>query len=165
MSEPSLIPDGKSASVSDPGPAAQLPETVTGEYVSPKEIEKLPPEMRTVISVMAGMFRSTTGPDPETARIVAESEMHEETCRLNAYREQLKTRDKQNERDHEFRKKSLNHATSLSLVVAITCIAGIACGLYLLVVKGQQTLGSGLLIASFMALLSGGKSILQKDKD
>ncbi len=91
--------------------------------------------------------------------------MHEETCRLEGFRESLKTRDKQNERDHEFRKKRLNHQTILSLIVTTVCVGGIACGLYLLVARKDQTLGSGLLIASFMALLSGGKSILQKDKD
>jgi len=157
MSPPdsSLVPDGK----------ADAESTVAGEYVSPKELEKLPAEMRTVISVMAGIFRSTSGPDAETAKIVAQSEMHEESCRLDAYKEQLKTRDKQNERDHEYRKKNLNHTTALSLVIASACIIGIAIGLYLLVVKGQQTIGTGLLIASFMALLQGGKSLLKSDKD
>lgn len=133
----------------------------------PPELEKLPADVKSsMFSLMMGLFvRNTTGPDPEASRVAAQAEMHEETCRLEAYKESLKTRDKQSERDHEFRKKTLNHATSLSLIVAIACIGGIACGLYLLVVKKEQTLGSGLLIASFMALLNGGKSVLQRDKD
>jgi hypothetical protein len=130
-------------------------------------LEKLPPDIKSsMFSLMMGLFvRNTTGPDPETSRIVVQGEMHEETCRLEGYKESLKARDKQNERDHEFRKKRLNHATALSLLIAVTCVLGIACGLYLLVVRKEQTLGSGLLIASFMALLGGGKSILQKDSD
>jgi hypothetical protein len=133
----------------------------------PPELEKLPAEIKSsMFSLMMGLFvRSTTGPDPESARVAAQAEMHEETCRLEGYKESLKTRDRQSERDHEFRKKSLNHGTALGLLIAITCIAGIACGLYLLVVKREQTLGTSLLVASFMALLNGGKSILKKDDD
>ncbi|HVU45431.1 MAG TPA: hypothetical protein VHD85_04850, partial [Terracidiphilus sp.] len=47
--------------------------------------------------------RSSSGPDPETARAIAQAEMHEESCRLQGYKESLKTRDKQNEREHEYR--------------------------------------------------------------
>jgi hypothetical protein len=88
-----------------------------GEYVSADEIQKLSPEMKTTVSVIAGMFRSISGPDPETSRIVAQSEMHEETCKLEGYKESLRIRDKQNERDHEFRKKRLNHETLKNVVV------------------------------------------------
>lgn len=130
----------------------------------PAEIEKLPPEMKTIISVMTGFFRSNSGPDPETSRIVAETEMHEETCRLEGYKESLKTRDMQNARDYAFRTKSLNHETARNIVITLVCVAGVACGLYLLVSRKNNTLGSNILIASFMALL-GGKSILQRDKD
>jgi hypothetical protein len=130
----------------------------------PPEIEKLPPEMRTMMSVMAGFFRSTSGPDPETARILAQTEMHEETCKLQGFTESLKVRDQQNDRDHQFRTKRLNHETAKSIVVLVVCLGGIVCGLYLIVAKNNSTVGTPLLVAGFMAML-GGKSILPKDKD
>jgi hypothetical protein len=132
----------------------------------PPEIEKLPADVKSsMFSLMMGLFvRNTTGPDPETSKMVAQSEMHEETCRLEGFRESLKTRDKQNERDHEFRKKKLDHQMVISLVIAVSCVGGIACGLYLLIVRKEQTLGTGLLIAAFMALLNG-KSSFKKDED
>lgn len=161
MSDTPLVPNSETRST---GGSSGNGESAA-EYMLPEEIEKLPPEMKTMVSVMAGFFRSTTGPDPETSKIVAQSEMHEETCKLEAFKESLKNKDKQNERDHNYRKKKLNHDTIRSMSIILVCVGGIACGLYLLVVKGNQTLGSGLLIACFMALLNGGKSILQNDKD
>jgi len=158
MSDAPLVPTPA------PDAPAETPE-VAGEYVSPKEIEKLSPEMKTIVSVFAGIFRSTSGPDPETSRIVAQSEMHEETCKLEGYKESLRTRDKQNGRDHEFRKKRLNHETFRNTIISVVCVIGICTGLYLLVVKKDETLGSNILIASFLALLGGGKFIAQKDKD
>lgn len=80
-----------------------------------------------MFSLMMGLFvRNTTGPDPETSRVVAQTEMHEETCRLEGYKESLRTRAKRNNSDHEFRKKQLDHQMVLSLVVAVTCVGGIA---------------------------------------
>ncbi len=137
---------------------------VAAEYVSLKEIEKLPPEMKTVVSMIAGFFRSTTGPDPETTRIVAETERHEETCKLEGYKETLKNRDAQNERDHKFRIKKLNHDTAKSVIVTLVCVAGIITGLYLLVARNNPSVGTPLLVASFMALI-GGRSLFPKDKE
>jgi hypothetical protein len=129
----------------------------------PVEIQKLPPEMRTMVSVMAGFFRSTSGPDADTAKILAQTEMHEESCKLDAFKHQLLTRDQQNQRDHIFRVKKMNHETAKSVIVMVVCLGGIICGLYLIVAKKDSTVGTPLLVASFMAML-GGKSILGKDK-
>lgn len=120
--------------------------------------------MKTVVSVMAAFIRSSSGPDPETAKIVAETERHEESCKLEGFKETLKIRDKQGERDHEFRKKRLNHETAKYMILAAVSVAGIIVGLYLLVVQKDSSVGTPLLIASFMALL-GGKSLLPKEKD
>jgi len=139
------------------------PTTVSADYVS-AEIEKLPPEMRTMVSVMAGFFRSTTGPDPETAKILAQTEMHEETCKLQGFTESLRIRDLQNERDHEFRKIRMNHETAKSLVVVAVCLGAIICGLYLIVAKQNSSIGTPLLIAGFMPLL-GGKPLFPKEKE
>ncbi|MGB7546233.1 MAG: hypothetical protein WBM14_00655 [Terracidiphilus sp.] len=145
-------------------PSAEKPANHTAEYISAKALEKLPPETRDVVSVIAGFFRSTTGPDPETAKIVAETEMHEESCKLDGYKETLKTRDRQSERDHEFRKKRLNHETAKSMVIALVSVGGVIAGLYLLVAKNNSSVGTPLLVASFMALI-GGKSLFPKDKE
>jgi hypothetical protein len=130
----------------------------------PVEIENLPPEMRTMVSVMAGFFRSTSGPDPETARILAQTEMHEETCKLQGFTESLKIKDQQNERDHKFRTQRLNHESAKTIALLVVCIVGIICGLYLIVEKQNTQVGTPLLVASFMAMLAG-KGILPKDKD
>lgn len=158
MSDGPIIPSSSKDATVDP------PVGVTAEYVAAKELEKLPPEMKTVVSVMAAFIRSSTGPDPETAKIVAETEMHEESCKLDGYKETLKNRDLQNERDHKFRVKRLNHETAKSMILALVCIAGIITGLYLLVAKNNSSVGTPLLVASFMALV-GGKSLFPKDKE
>ena len=143
---------------------ADTKEVVPAEYIAAKELEKLPPEMKTVVSVMAAFIRNSTGPDPETAKIVAETEMHEESCKLDGYKETLRNRDQQNERDYKFRVKKLNHETAKSMILALVCVAGIITGLYLLVAKNNSSVGTPLLVASFMALV-GGKSLFPKDKD
>lgn len=148
-------PDGESASTSKASKRSISPASDRNSPPIPEELENLPPEMKAAFSVMAGVFRSSTGPDPDTARIVAESEMHEESCRLEAYKENLKTRDRQNDRDHEFRKKKLNHESAKQILIIAVSIIGIVVALYLLVAKGKQTLGTALLVGAFMTLLNG----------
>jgi hypothetical protein len=149
--------ENQSASGTSPSNPAATPEILA------KDIEKLSPETRTIVSVMMGLFKSTSGPDPETARSVAQSEMHEESCRLDGFKESLRVKDLQNDRDHIYRLKRLNHESAKTFVVLGLCVAGAICGLYLLV-QGHTTLGSNLLTASFVAVL-GGKSLLSKDKE
>ena len=136
---------------------------VTGDAI-PVEIEKLPVEMKAMVSVMAGLFRSTSGLDPESAKVLAQTEMHEETCKLQGFTESLKVRDQQNARDHEYRQKRLNHESAKSMIVLVVCLGGIVSGLYLIVAEHNSAVGTPLLVAAFMAML-GGKSILPKDKE
>jgi hypothetical protein len=147
-----------------PVPAEAKDKLATGVSALPPELQNLPVEVKaTMFSMMAGFFRSSSGPDPDTARAIAQSEMHEETCRLEGFKQSLKTRDNQNERDHDFRKKKLNHETIKNVIVLIVCVVGIVVGLYLLVAKGKDTLGTGLLVAAFMAMLNGGRALFPKD--
>jgi hypothetical protein len=131
----------------------------------PAEIQNLPPEMRTMVSVMAGFFRSNSGPDAETAKIMAEAEMHEESCKLQAYTQSMKNRDLQNERDHLFRMKKLLYDNVRSFVIGLACIGGIICGLYLTVKMGNSAVGNPVLLASFLALLGVKPNFNSKDKE
>jgi hypothetical protein len=159
MSDSPIVPSPDQSAA-----AAESASVVPAEYIAAKELEKLPPEMKTVVSVMAAFIRSSSGPDPETAKIVAETERHEESCKLEGFKETIKFRDKQGERDHEFRKKRLNHDTAKNMILTGVCVGGIIVGLYLLVAKNDNSVGTPLLVASFMALV-GGKSLLPKEKD
>jgi hypothetical protein len=120
--------------------------------------------MKTMVSVMAGFFRSTSGPDPETTKILAQTEMHEETCKLEAYKQSLGNREKQNTRDHEYRMRQSTFDMVRNMLMTLVCVIGLGVGLYLLVFKKDNTVGTSILVASFMAML-GGKSLLPKDKD
>lgn len=148
---------------------AKTPETpaAAAPIISlPPELDLLPPETKSSVLtfMMALIVRQNSGPDPETSKLVAQSEMHQETCRLEGYREMQKSRDKQGERDHEFRKKKLNHETLRNLLLYATCVLGIGIGLYLYVGKGEKTVGSNIVTACFVALL-GGKALLGKEKE
>lgn len=73
-------------------------------------------------------------------------------------------RDSQNERDYKLKVKRLNHETANRMIVTVICVIGILVGLFLLVEKQEHTLGSDILIASFLGLL-GGRSFLPKEKE
>jgi hypothetical protein len=113
-------------------------------------------------------IRSTTttfGPDPETAKVVAQTEMHEEECRLKGYQSSLENREKQSQRDHEYRKKKLNHQSMMTAAVLIVSVAGIGGGL-ILSVSGNAAIGNPVLVASLTLLSSlAGKLLSSKDKD
>jgi hypothetical protein len=157
MNEPSDLPSGR-PEIPDSSPP-------TKPLALPPELEKLPADLKvSMFSMMLGLVRNTTGPDPDTARIVAESEMHEETCRLEGYKQALEVRDKQNERDHQFRRQRLVYDTVRHFGLAVACMIGIGIGLYLYVGKDDKTLGSNIVVACFVTLL-GGKAIFQKDKE
>jgi hypothetical protein len=75
------------------------------------------PEAKVTLAVALSRTSYGFGPDPETAKIIADGEMHEENCRLEGYKASLDNRDKQNERDHDFRKRRLNRETAMALSV------------------------------------------------
>ncbi len=109
-----------------------------------------------------GAFSRTTsfGPDPQTAKVMAEVEIHAEDCRLKGYQETLKNRDAQNERDHGFRKKRLNHDTCIQIIALIGAIVFGGAGLYLYTHDNKQV-GGYILFASFFViygLLTSGKA-------
>jgi len=118
------------------------------------ELEKLPPELsQTVATLIASFSRFSSGPDPETARVIAESEMHSENCKLEAYKASLASSDEESKLDHDYRVKTLNRDTAKEMLVSLVSIGGVICGLYLVVAKGNSQVGTPILVASFMALL------------
>lgn len=129
-------------------------------------LDKVPDkEARAMLQVALSRTTFGFGPDPETAKTLAETEMHEEDCRLAAYKASLANREEQNKRDHDFRKKKLNHSTALTATIVLVTVGGVGGGLYLSA-TGNTTLGNPVLIASFTLLSSlAGKFLGARDKD
>jgi hypothetical protein len=81
-------------------------------------ISKVPdPQAKAMLSIALSRTTLGFGPDPETAKILADSEMHEEDCRLKGYTAQLQNKESQNVRDHEFRCKRLNREFIMNIAV------------------------------------------------
>lgn len=91
--------------------------------------------------------------------------MHEEECKLKAFQSSLQNREAQSGRDHDFRKKKLNHQTGLTVTVLFATIGGVGGGLFLSA-TGNTSLGNPVLIASFTMLTTlAGKLLASRDKD
>jgi hypothetical protein len=106
---------------------------VTPQSKIAEALSKIPDvDAKAMLSIALSKTTLGFGPDPETARIIAESEMHEEDCRLKGYTAQLQNKDLQSSRDHEFRCKRLNREFAMTISVLAASIAGAATGLYLL---------------------------------
>ncbi len=117
------------------GGAPLVAEYVTAE----KALAKLDkPEVLSLAAFISS--KMTLGPDPESAKIMAETEIHHETCRLDGYKENLKNQDAEGKRRHEFRMKRLGNEFVLTMGVMALCIAGSATGIYL-IAKGNSSVG------------------------
>jgi hypothetical protein len=150
------IPKEKALAKSGDGaPSPQGPQ-VPSRIIPPQLIEalnKVPDaDVKAMLSIALSRTTLGFGPDAETAKIIAESEMHEEDCRLKGYTAQLQSKDSQNKRDHEFRCKRLDREFAINVCGLAAAIAGAGTGLYLLI-RGHTEIGSNLLIASAAILL------------
>ena len=130
-------PDKKATPKADPGSLPPPIESI---------IQRIPAEAQEEVKAILAVALSKTtlyggGLDPETAKTVAETEMHEETCRLDACKASLQNREKQNQRDHEYRKKNLNHETLQSGIVLLVTVVGASVGLAL-AATGNSALGT-----------------------
>jgi hypothetical protein len=113
---------------------------------------------KALLAVVAAFSRTNSfGPDPATAKVLAEVEIHAEDARLKGYEATLKNRDEQNKRDDGFRRKRLNHETAIQIMVLIAALVGIGVGIFLYL-KGKDLAGY-ILLASFILLSNavGGK--------
>jgi hypothetical protein len=135
-------------------PEAKQPTAVVSNLPPSIEsaLEKVPDkEARSMLSMAVSRTSFGFGPDAETMKVMAETEVHEETCRLDAYKAALANRDKQAERDHDFRKRKLNHQTALTVLVLVAGGLLIAFGIYIYT-SNQNQLG-GYLIVGGAAIL------------
>ena len=123
-------------------------------------------EVRTILSLALSQRTSFgIGPDAETMKVLADTEIHEETCRLKGFEASLANKDKQADRDHDFRKRKLNHQSLMSGAVLVVTVLGVVAGLALSV-TGSSNIGTPVLVASFTVLTTiAGKLISSRDKD
>jgi hypothetical protein len=104
----------------------------------------LPPQAVRILMQMIET-RTSFGPDPETARIIAETDRHVEEKKLEGYKATLEHRDKENERKHlRLLKKISNENVRASVVLVASIIAAIS-GVFLSV-DGKSSLGIPLLL-------------------
>lgn len=130
-----------------------------------ERIEELPTDKIVRELVVGFASRSHMGPDPETASILAETERFAENAKLEAYKENLRNRDKQNERDHDFRLQRLKTQTLNTRLILVAALVLVGIGVWLLIGGKSQQLGSNLVIAGgglLYAVLSG-KNPFEKD--
>jgi hypothetical protein len=165
MSDGSDAP-GKSEEIAPRPKGPEKPQEVPVPLPTPllQALDKVPDqEARAILSMAVSRTTFGFGPDPETAKILAQTEMHEEECRLKGYQASLQNREEQNKRDHEFRKKRLNHQTVLTVVVLVVTVAGLGGGLYLSS-SGNASLGNPVLAASFTVMVGlAGKLLAGRD--
>jgi hypothetical protein len=108
----------------------------------------LPALLGTFLQIVSfGPYQS----DQQALKMRANVEMHAENCYLKGYQDTLKHRDAQNERDHRFRIKKLNHETIVKIMTLTAAIMGAAIGFYLYVHDNKQ-LGGYVLLGSFFLL-------------
>jgi hypothetical protein len=153
-------PSGGEISPSEAQTPARILSTTLAEALS----KIADPEAKAMLSIALSRTTLGFGPDPETAKILADSEMHQEDCRLKGYTAQLQNKDSQNSRDHDFRCKRLNREFAMNIAVLVASITGAVTGLYLLV-QGHSQIGSNLLIASagiLLYILKGSADFLGK---
>jgi len=137
--------DGKTGKTASPA-GVPLPSDI--EQVLSKVPDK---DVRSMLSMAISRTSFGFGPDAETMKIMAETEVHEETCRLEAFKSSLANRDKQAERDHAFRKIRLNHQTGMDVLVLLVGAGLIGFGIWIYTTT-QNQLG-GYLIVGGAALL------------
>ena len=122
-------------------------------------------DARTILSLALSRTSFGFGPDADSMKIMAETEMHQETCQLQAYQASLSNRDKQAERDHDFRRRKLDHQSLMTGAFLLVTICGVGAGLYL-AATGNTSVGTPVLIASATMLSTiGGRLLPGRDKD
>ena len=151
--------NGDSGPKGDPRPSL-LPAPIESA------LSKVPDtDARTILSLALSRTSFGFGPDAESMKIMAETEIHQETCQLQAYQASLTNRDKQAERDHDFRRRKLNHQSLMTSAFVLVTICGVGAGLYL-AATGNTSVGTPVLIASATLLSTiGGRLLPGRDRE
>jgi hypothetical protein len=123
----------------------QVDPSISGqEDDGPKGEVTLPPQAVKMLMELTEM-RASFGPDPETAKILAETERHAEEKKLEGYKATLKHRDNENERKHIRLLKKIGNESKRAWVVLIASIIT-AIGGIILSITGRSNLGIPLLV-------------------
>lgn len=163
---------GEQVTKESSAPSTSVPATTSSTPPEDTKVAQvLPPEAeqalekvieaggpKALMAVVAAFSRTSSfGPDPATAKVLAEVEIHAEQSRLKGYEATLKNRDEQSKRDDSFRRKRLNHETAIQIVVLVAALAGVIVGIFLYL-NGKDLAGY-VLLASFILLSNavGGK--------
>jgi len=120
------------------------PDQPAREHDLPKDMSALPPQAVRMLLELTEM-RTSLGPDPETAKILAETERHAEEKRLEGYKATLDHRDHENERKHVRQLKKIGNESKRAWVVLIASIVAAAGGVFLSL-TGKSGLGIPLLV-------------------
>ena len=96
----------------DATPPSIVEPSIPSPAIPPQSLQsalaKVPDqEARTILSLALSRTSIGYGPDTETMKVLADTEIHEETCRLKGFEASLANKDKQADRDHDFRKRKL----------------------------------------------------------
>ncbi|SRR6266852_1850310 len=151
--DPQPKPPSPTTAMQTQPPTQPAAPVASGSPITPEYVEALQKLEKPEVLSLAAFFSSkmTLGPDPESAKLMAQTEMHHESCRLEGYKENLKHQDLEGGRKHEYRKKKLNHETFLLTSVLLGALAGAGVGLYLTIV--DKPVGSNILIASIATIV------------
>lgn len=98
-------------------------------------------------------FQFQAGPDQDTLRLMSENERHEQDNKLRGYELSLDQKDKQSQRDHEYRMAQLRHSAVERYVVlglsSIALVAGAAVS-----IKGNPAIGNPIMSAALTVLIT-----------
>ena len=78
--------------------------------------------------------------------------MHEESCKLEGFKQAMTIRDAQSDRDHEFRKIKQKDDNFRKQILLFTSILGVLIGLFLIIKLKETNVGGPILVASFLSL-------------
>lgn len=146
MTENSVRDDKKGEILSGIKGAASAEKKATQQ--TPDEAS---PALVQEISTFMAQFRS--GPDPAVATILAETERHAEDNNLAGYRATLEQRDRDNQRNHEYRLEQLKHSAYEKRVVLYGSVAALIIG-GVLSVTGKSQFGNPIMTAALTLLIT-----------
>ena len=146
------LEDAKKGSTEEASPESSHPPA---EVVD--SADKLPKQVLEQVTAFSAAFQRI-GPDPETAKILAEAESEDQKTRLEGFKAQLENQDKDAERDHQYRMDQARRSHNLKLVVLVIAVLGVAVGLYLYLTGLTGVGGNVALVSVVIALtLLGGR--------